>query len=86
MDKDSAEETLNSLRVGSRPKWLVPTKIFDKEHKWHCCHVECNKLADVVISGDAHYDDYTHMCNEHKGLYVADYNNPEVEDIIRINK
>jgi hypothetical protein len=84
MDKQEAEETLNLLRSGERPKWLAPTRIFDKDHKWHCCHVGCDRLADVVISGDVSYEDYTHMCNDHKDEYMEDYNNVEVEEIIRI--
>lgn len=85
VDRKIAKETLETLRSGKRPKWLVPTKIFDKNHEWHCCHIGCEKLADVVISGDESYEDYTHMCNDHKDLYVDDYSNVEVEEIIRID-
>lgn len=86
MDKSQAKEMLEILRSGARPKWLAPTKIFDKDHTWHCCHIGCGKLADVVISGDESYEDFTHMCNEHKDQYLEYFNNVEVEEIIRIPK
>lgn len=83
---DDPLKILESLRKGERPMWLSPTKVFDKNHEWHCCHVGCEKLADVVISGDESFEDYTHMCYKHKDLYLQDYDNVVVEEIVRLSK
>lgn len=57
---------------------------WDAMGNFYCCHIDCDNEADFIIKGDEGFEDYTHMCIEHKDEYLRD--GDFIKPIIRLVK
>src|SRR3990167_11503737 len=59
-------KTVSNIRV-----YRVIEELDIEQYQYcYCCHIGCKNLADVVISGNESFEDYTHMCNDHRDEYL----------------